>query len=272
MNSRRRLIAVLPALAVALAAALALASVAAAAPRTASLVGQSASGLDSATLTSCTTGATAAQRSATFSAEMAALPGSRNMSVSFELFERTSATSPYVLVTAPGFGVWQSSERGIAAFTANENVVDLPAPASFRAVVHYRWLSRHGRVIHSAERVTPACVEAVAEPDLLIPRITHALGSPRTTELYKVFVRNSGALAAGSFDVAFSVGQTALPDQTIASLAPATTTTVEFTGPRCTPGTTITAQVDPAGAITEPANAERTVTMTCGSGGASPSS
>lgn len=268
MRSRRRLIAMLPALA----AGLVLASVAGAASRTASLAGQAGSGLDSATLTSCTTGATTAQRSATFSAEMAALPGSRIMSVSFELFERTSATSPYVAVTAPGFGVWQSSKRGIASFTANENVVDLPAPASFRAVVHYRWLSRHGRVIHSDERVTPACVEAVAEPDLLIPRITHALGSPKTTELYKIFVRNSGALAAGPFAVAFSVGQTALPDQTIASLAPATTTALLFTGPRCTPGTTITAQVDPAGAITEPANADRAVTMTCGSAGVSPTS
>jgi hypothetical protein len=217
----------------------------------------------SATLTACTSGATAAERTASFSATMQALPGTSTMSVDFELYERT-ATSPYASVSAPGFGVWQDSNRGIASFTANENVVDLPAPAAFRAVVHYRWLSRHGRVIRRDEHVTPVCMITAPQPNLAIARITHAPGTPpKTTEIYDVVVRNDGAGAVGSFAVAFSVGEAALPDQIVTSLAPASTTTVQFTGPRCTVGTTITAVVDPTDAITEPANPSRTVSIIC---------
>ena len=195
--------------------------------------------LASATVTDCTTGDTATERSATFSAGMDAVPGTSTMSVAFDLYEQTSATSPYVAVSAPGFGVWQSSNRAIASFTANENVVDLPAPAAFRALVRYRWLSRSGRVIRRAERVTKACVETAPEPDLFIVQITHAAGSPaRTNELYSVAIRNSGPGSAGPFEVAFSVDATPLADQQVVGLDPRSDTTVQFSGPRCTAGST----------------------------------
>jgi len=220
--------------------------------------------LVTASVAACTTGSSDLQRAATFSAQMNAVPGTRTMSMSFDLYEQTSASSGYVAVNAPGFGLWQTSNRGIASFTANENVVDLPAPASFRALVHYRWLDRHGRVIRRTDRVTAACVETAPEPDLFIVRITRAPGSPpKTTMLYGVVVRNSGPGAAGAFEVAFSVNGTPLPDQQVTALAPQTATTVQFSGPRCTPGSTITAQVDPAGAITEPPDPSRTIAYTC---------
>lgn len=248
----------------------ALASVAPAATTTRQHHGAGA--LDSATLTACVSGASAAQRSATFSAQMTAIPGTRLMAVSFDLFERTNAAGPYTAVSAPGFGVWQSSNRGIASFTANENVVDLPAPGAFRAIVHYRWIGRHARVVRHDERVTPACLITEPEPDLFITKITHARGTPpRTTELFNVTIRNGGTVAAGPFDVAFDDGGTALAEQTVPSLAPATATRIQFSGPRCSAGATITAQVDPAAAITEPANPNRTVTLTCSPGGGSTS-
>ena len=234
---------------------------------------QGSAPLVSATVTTCATGDTDAERSATFSAGMDAVPGTSTMSVAFDLYEQTSATSPYVAVSAPGFGVWQSSDRAIASFTANENVVDLPAPAAFRALVRYRWLSRRGRVIRRAERVTKACVETAPEPDLFIAQITHAAGSPaRTNELYNVVVRNSGPGTAGPFEVAFSVGATPLADQQVTGLAPHSNATVQFSGPRCAAGNTITAQVDPADAISEPADPSRKVTLTCGAAGAAAAS
>ncbi|HEX2702887.1 MAG TPA: CARDB domain-containing protein [Solirubrobacteraceae bacterium] len=225
--------------------------------------------LASATVTACTTGDSAAARSATFSAAMEALPGTSTMSVAFDLYEQSTATSPYVAVSAPGFGVWQSSNRAIASFTANENVVDLPAPAAFRALVRYRWLSRTGHVIRRAERVTKACVETAPSPDLFIVQITHAAGSPaKTNELYDVVIRNSGPGTAGPFEVAFSVGAAPLADQQVAGLAPRSDTTLQFSGPRCTAGAAITAQADPAGAISEPANPSRKITLVCGAGNA----
>jgi hypothetical protein len=234
----------------------------------AATIGRDAALLVSATVTACTTGDTNAERSATFSAGMDAVPGTSTMAVAFDLYEQTSATSPYVAVSAPGFGAWQSSERAIASFTANENVVDLPAPASFRALVRYRWLSRTGRVIRRAERVTKACVETAPEPDLFIAQITHTAGSPaKTSELYNVVVRNSGPGTAGPFEVAFSIGATPLADQQVAGLAPHSDTTVQFSGPRCTAGDTVTAQVDPADAILEPADPSRKITLTCAAAG-----
>jgi len=249
-----------------LAAALSVASPAAALARGEVVyAGQRASGpLDSATVQACTTGTDPTQRSVTFSAAMQAVPGTITMSVSFNLYERTSPSGGYAAVNAPAFGVWQTSNRGTASFTANDNVVNLPAPASFRALVHYRWTGRRGRFIRHDDRVTAACVETVPEPDLSIVRITHAPGTPaKTSESYGVVIRNSGPGAAGAFEVAFSIAGAPLADQQVLALAPATTTTVQFSGPRCTPGSTITAQIDPAGAIVEPANPSRTVTLTC---------
>jgi hypothetical protein len=223
-----------------------------------------ASLLTSATVTACATGAVDADRSATFSAVINAVPHTSTMSVSFDLYEKTSATSGFVSVTAPGFGVWQTSTRGIASFTANDNVVDLPAPASFRALVHYRWLNRRGHVIRRDARVTPACVQTAPEPNLFVVRISHAAGTPaKTNELYGVVVRNSGLGDAGAFEVALTVNGAPLADQQVTGLVSLTTSTVQFSGPRCTAGSTITAQVDPAGAIIEPANADRTFSMAC---------
>jgi hypothetical protein len=231
--------------------------------------------VDSATLAACTTGAGSTDRSAHFTASMQALPRTRSMAISFDLYERTPGGA-FAPVAAPGFGVWQSSNPGITSFTANEDVLDLPAPAMFRAVVHYRWLNRRRVLIRIDRRVTPACVETAVptpQPDLFIVDITHSPGSPpATTEDYTVHVRNSGAGAAGSFSVSMSVGGTTLPEQTVSGLASATVTTVQFTGPRCTAGATLTATVDPAGAITEPADTRRTISIQCPSPGTGTSS
>ncbi|MGD0196683.1 MAG: CARDB domain-containing protein [Solirubrobacteraceae bacterium] len=223
--------------------------------------------VDSATLAACVQGSTASARTASFSATMQTLPRVSAMAVSFDLYERTTRGAPFTRISAPGFGAWQVSSPGIASFTATENVVDLPASGAFRAVVHYRWIGAHHRVLDADLRVTPACVEApvaAPEPDLVIASIVHSPGSPpQTTEDYEVLIRDIGPGAAGSFQVGLSVGGTALPDQTVDGLASAATTTVQFTGPRCTPGSTLTATVDPGGAITEPSNARRTVSLTC---------
>jgi hypothetical protein len=189
------------------------------------------------------------------------------MSVNFRLFERTATTHRYVEVDAPGFGVWQVSNRGIAVFTANENVIDLPAPAAFRAVVHYRWMDRRHRLIRTDVLVSPACVLPLLEPDLSILKITRVAGATRGTTLYGVVVHNGGLAATGPFAVALSVGQAVLADQTVTALAPSASQVVQFSGPRCIAGTTLTAQVDPAGSILEPANPDRKLTLTCSASG-----
>lgn len=222
--------------------------------------------IDSATLTACTTGASAGDRSAHFTATMQALPRTRSMAISFDLFER-APHGTFTQVPAPGFGVWQTSSPGITTFTANENVLDLPAPAAFRAVVHYRWLNARHELIRVDRRVSSPCVELLTPalaPDLFIAAITHAPGSPpASTEDYSVTVDNRGAGGAGAFAVALDVSGISLPQQTVSALAAGASVTVQFTGPRCGAGTQVTATADPSGSISEPANARRTVSIQC---------
>lgn len=220
--------------------------------------------LDSATLTACAA-SSATQGAASFSAQMQALPGTSRMAISVSLYERAADGAAFTPVSAPGFDVWQISRAHIGVYTANENVVDLPVPGTYRAVAHFRWLNRQHRVFHHDQRTAPSCVLTAPAPDLFIVKLTHQLSTPPTTELYSVLVRNSGT-AVGPFQVALSVGTTALPDQTVSSLAGATSQVVQFSGPRCTAGTTLTAQIDPSGLITEPANPARTESIVCGAG------
>jgi hypothetical protein len=221
--------------------------------------------LTSASVTTCVSGTTAAERSASFRGQIQTLPGARTLSISFSLYQRT-ATGGWTPVSAPGFDVWQSSTPGIGSFTANENVIDLPAPAAFRAVVHYRWLDRRHHVIRRDERVTPNCVMTLPQPNLFVARLSRSAdGAGNGTQFYNVLVRNSGVAPAGPFSVALSVGPTALAPLTVAGLAPGSSQALQFTGPRCTAGTTVTAQVDPSAAISEPANPQRTVSIVCGS-------
>jgi hypothetical protein len=221
--------------------------------------------LTSASVTACVSGATAAARSASFSAEIETVPGARTLAVSFSLYQRSGATVVWTPVSAPGFDVWQSSKAGIGSFTANENVIDLPAPAAFRAVVHFRWLDRRHHVLRRDERITPNCVMTLPEPNLFIARLSRSAdGAGNGTQFYNVLVRNSG-VAAGPFSVALTVGPTALAPLTVAALGAGSSQGLQFTGPRCTAGTTVTAQIDPSGAITEPANPQRTVRIVCGS-------
>jgi hypothetical protein len=221
-------------------------------------------GLESATVTACVSGTTQSQNTATFTAAMTAVPGTRLMAVSFELYQRTAATGAFALFPAPGTGIWTDSKPGIGSFTDNEQVFNLPSPAVYRAVITYRWIGRHARLLRRDRRVTTACAITSAEPNLFITKVTHAPGTPaRTTELYNVTVRNGGAAPAGAFDIGLSIGGQALSDQPVSGLAPATSTTVQFSGPRCDDGATLTAVADPSGAITEPANSARSFTMTC---------
>ena len=226
--------------------------------------------VDSATLAACTTGTSVSERTARFSATMQALPRTGSMAVSFDLYQRIPG-GRFTQVQDPGFGSWQASNPRVTSFTANEDVLDLPAPGSFRAVVHYRWFNARHKLIRIDTRVTPPCVEPAvpaARPDLFVFSITHAPGSPpSTTEDYTVTLRNAGNGAAGSFQVAFGVGGTSLPEQTVNGLAAGTSTTVLFSGPRCSAGSTLTATVDPSGTISEPTSNRRTVSIQCPSPG-----
>ena len=235
-------------------------------PATAAVTATSPTGATqtlSATLTACHNDPLPANRYAIFASQMTSVTGTITMAVNFQLEERKATGVAFVPVSAPGFGVWVSSAPGVGIYTYDHEVTALPAPAAFRVSVRARWLDRRHHVIRREALVSPVCVQPLLTPDLAIGTLTRAAGTQAGTLTYSVVVRNDGTAAAGPFQVSLSVAGVALPNAGVTGLAAGAKQVVQFTGPRCVAGTTLTASADPAGAVIEPANPERTKTFPC---------
>jgi hypothetical protein len=220
----------------------------------------------SATVSSCHADPLQANRFAIFAAQMTSLPGTRTMAVEFELQDRDAGALEFMTVSAPGFGTWVTSQPGVGIFTYSHEVTSLPAPAAFRVLVRARWLDRHRVVIRREVLLSPLCAEPLETADLGLGRALarrHVPGTPAGTVVYGLEVLNSGSAAAGAFAVSLTVNGTALPDASVSGLAAGATALVQFSGPPCTAGSTLTAVADPAGAISEPANPARSRTFPC---------
>jgi hypothetical protein len=115
----------------------------------------------SATVELCVTSSVQAERSATFSGEMTATPGTGRMSMRIELQERLPGEAVFHTVAAPGLGVWRSAAPTVKVYRYIKQVTDLAAPAVYRAAVRFRWLTTKGKLIRALERRTPTCVQPV---------------------------------------------------------------------------------------------------------------
>jgi hypothetical protein len=124
-------------------------------------------GAVSATVEECLTASTQAERAATFSGEMSSIAGAAHMSMRIEVQERMPGESAYRTVEAPGLGVWRGADPKVKVYKYLKQVTNLSAPASYRALVRFRWLSSKGHVIKRAERLTPSCLQpAPANPPI----------------------------------------------------------------------------------------------------------
>jgi len=117
-----------------------------------------------ATLAECVVPALSGERSATFAAEMTALPGSARMQMRMEVQERQSGEVLFHAILAPGLGAWRTSEASVHVYKYLRQITNLTSPAVYRAFVHYRWLNARGAVIRRAERVTPRCAQPQSAP------------------------------------------------------------------------------------------------------------
>jgi hypothetical protein len=125
--------------------------------------------VDSAALVQCQTTGEAAERSATFAGEMTLIPGAVRMSMRIELLERTPGETGYHPVLAPGVGVWRTADVGVKTYKHLEQVTNLSAPASYRALISFRWEGPRGRVVRRDERRTPRCVQPAPAPTPAAP-------------------------------------------------------------------------------------------------------
>jgi hypothetical protein len=134
-----------------------MAQVAGADPQSSGAAATSSDPSPAATLVQCATAAGPAERSATFSGEMSALPGATRMSMRIELQEHTPGEAGFHAVVAPGLGVWRAAAAGVKTYKYDQQVLDLAAPAVYRAAVVFRWQGSHGHELRRLERLTAAC-------------------------------------------------------------------------------------------------------------------
>lgn len=207
-----------------------------------------------AKLAACETGADAEDRFAVFSGAMPR-EGAPVMAMRFDLFERLPG-GRFERVSLANWGVWQSTaKKGVPGFIFTKRVEQLAAPASFRAVVSFRWSDAEGRVIRRAKRTSPICRQPDWRPDLRISRVEYAEdGRARVT------VVNDGRSASPAFGVAMRTGDRIVV-RTLAGLPARQRRTVDLGRCRSPELTTVTA--DPADAIEEADEGDNTWTAAC---------
>jgi hypothetical protein len=113
----------------------------------------------SATLEQCVTSTVQSERSATFTAQMMATGSTQRMEIKIELQQRMRGEAEYHTVVAPNLGIWRGSEPGVKIDKYVQQVTDLTAPAAYRALVQFRWLSDKGHVIRHTELHTSHCLQ-----------------------------------------------------------------------------------------------------------------
>ena len=101
----------------------------------------------SAMLEQCVTSTVQSERSATFTAHMVAPDTTQRMAIKIQLQQRLYGEAEYHTIAAPGLGVWHSSEPGVRIDNYVQQVTNLTAPASYRALVSFRWLNSKGHLL-----------------------------------------------------------------------------------------------------------------------------
>jgi hypothetical protein len=154
-----------------------------------------------ATLESCHTSALPVERVASFVASMPAYAPATRLHIRFDLERRRPGERYWRRVRAAGFGVWERSDPRVAGFVFRKRVNGLPVPASYRAVVRFRWIAGDGSVVRRASGRTPACVQQDLRPDLVPGALEAAPHVQPGLAIYTLVVRNDGRSAAGPFSV-----------------------------------------------------------------------
>ncbi len=193
-----------------------------------------------AALETCTTSALPAQRVASFVGSMPAMRTADRMQMRFDLQRRQPDEKLWhKLLGVQGFGVWETAMPGRAGFIFHKRVEGLQVPATYRAVVRFRWYRPDGTAVRNVRKRTTACAQPDLRPDLAPGTLRAVLDVRPALAVYKLVVRNSGRSPAGPFAV-----RVAGAVQEVAGLGAGEQIEIAVVGPACVPGTAVRALVD----------------------------
>ncbi|MCW3015284.1 MAG: hypothetical protein JWO02_2376, partial [Solirubrobacterales bacterium] len=217
-----------------------------------------------ATVSTCTTGLTAADRVAVFTGSMPTVRDAVSMGMRFDLYERDGDIGPLRRLVVPNFGGWQRSVPDVAGFVYDKRVEMLQAPASYRVRVRFHWYDAKGKVIRRAERMSALCRQPDLRADLRVVRLVVGGGEAGGITTYTVTLRNAGATAATvPFATGLSIDGVAQPVQRVGPLAAGGLLTLTFEAPRCTPGGVVVATADIGKAVDEADETDNATRTSC---------
>lgn len=213
-------------------------------------------------------------RSLGIRAVMRPLAGTMRMEIRFDLLQRVAGGTP-TTVHGGDLGVWVTPSDSTLGqvpgdvWRLDKSVIDLPAPATYRFRVEFRWIGASGHVLGSAVRISHRCRQPELRPDLAVTSLTVSpvTGHP-DRDLYTAVIDNRGLTAAGPFEVLFAPGnRTAVTTDDIASLGPGRSRTLSFTGPVCNPADPPSVTADAAHQVDDFNRANNTATAVCSTAG-----
>ena len=202
--------------------------------------------LATAKVVQCSTGQSPAKRLAVFRGAARPAAATDRMWIKFTLQE-SSGGSRFRAVAAPGLGVWRKSRSGVQRFAIRQRVLALAHGASYRVAVRYRWYTADGELIHRARRISRACTQPGALPNLRVTRIGGRVVNG--TFRYAIDVVNRGRASSGPTTVRLSVDGDVVDAPAVPALAPGKARRVSVNGPSCTGA--VSAMVDPAHLVRE---------------------
>lgn len=210
-----------------------------------------------ARLTACTRALDQEERMASFAGDMRSVPGASRLQVKFVLHARTAEERRWVKVVAPGFGTWNSSAPGVGRYVYTKTVESLLAPAAYRTVVRFRWVTAGGRTLLRARRRSRVCRQPDLRPDLVAQRVT------RAGDGYEVTLANAGRSAAHSFTVTIEIDGHVHHLAHVDRLGPRETVRLRGVGPACRAGTNLVVRVDAAQAVDEADEGANSLSQAC---------
>ncbi|HSC04308.1 MAG TPA: CARDB domain-containing protein [Solirubrobacteraceae bacterium] len=181
---------------------------------------------------------------------------------------KTRAAAAFKIVRGHFLGSWLTPDNATLGqrpgdvWIVNHPVVGLPAPATYRFRVSFRWIGSSGRQLSSAVQTSATCYQPELRADLLVRSLTVTpLASGESA--YVAEIGNRGLTAAGPVEVDLAGAGTATQAQTLASVGPKSSVHERFVAPRCTPGANLAVTVDPSHTIDEYNFANNVLTMSC---------
>ena len=193
-----------------------------------------------ATLESCTTSPLPVERIAAFTGSMPPRAGGARMQMRFELERKRAGQRRWRRLKAAGFGVWERADPNVAGFVFTKRVTGLPVPATYRALVRFRWLAADGTTLRRVHAHTRACRQPDLRPNLVPGALSGALDAQQPgMAFYALVVRNTGRSTAAPFSISVGTGTAE-----VGELAAGEERTVSVVAPACLPLVAIVVRVD----------------------------